>query len=74
MKKILLSSVLLLVSLEVNAAWGDCWIIPKSQCPHAELSGKNLNGANITGATLIGATLCNTVMPDGTVNNSSCTQ
>jgi uncharacterized protein YjbI with pentapeptide repeats len=36
------------------------------------LSDADLSGANIAGAALSGAILCNTVMPDGKVNNSSC--
>jgi uncharacterized protein YjbI with pentapeptide repeats len=31
-----------------------------------------MSGANISEATLTGATFCNTVMPDGKLNNSSC--
>ena len=39
---------------------------------NADLTDADLSGSNIAGATLTGATFCNTVMPDGKVNNSSC--
>ena len=35
-------------------------------------TGSNLTGANLTGVSLDGVILCNTTMPDGTINNSSC--
>ena len=38
----------------------------------SNLSGANLTGANLTGVSLDGVILCNTTMPDGTINNSSC--
>jgi Pentapeptide repeats (8 copies) len=43
----------------------------------ADLSDANLRQANlalatVTGAVLSGATFCNTTMPDGSINNSSC--
>jgi len=53
LKKILLSSTFLLAFLAANASWAECWIIPKSQCPHAELSGRNLAGADMHGAHLL---------------------
>jgi uncharacterized protein YjbI with pentapeptide repeats len=38
----------------------------------AFLSGADLTGAILTGADLTGATFCDTIMPDGTINNSDC--
>ena len=31
-----------------------------------------LTGANLTRVSLDGVILCNTTMPDGTINNTSC--
>ena len=53
MKKILLGAVSLLASLGANAGLIECSIIPKSQCPHAEFSGKNLAQANLQEAHLL---------------------
>jgi uncharacterized protein YjbI with pentapeptide repeats len=38
----------------------------------ADLTGANLKGVNLTGVILDGVIFCNTTMPDGTINNSSC--
>ena len=35
-------------------------------------TGANLTGAILEGVSLDGVILCNTTMPDGTINNSSC--
>ena len=35
-------------------------------------SGADLTGANLRGVNLDGVILCNTTMPDGTINNTSC--
>jgi len=35
-------------------------------------TGADLTGANLGGVSLDGVILCNTTMPDGTINNSSC--
>ena len=35
-------------------------------------SGADLTGANLRGVSLDGVILCNTTMPDGTINNTSC--
>ena len=51
-------------------------------CVKCDLSGAhlrsiNLKGANLKGAVLVdarmyGAILCNTIMPDGSIDNSGC--
>tara|TARA_B100000686_G_C16589711_1_gene862664 strand:- start:311 stop:550 length:240 start_codon:yes stop_codon:yes gene_type:complete len=38
----------------------------------ANLTGADLTGANLRGVDLDGVILCNTIMPDGSINNSSC--
>lgn len=38
----------------------------------AYLFGATLTGANLTGAILTNAQYCNTIMPNGTVNNANC--
>ena len=43
-----------------------------SDLPPTNFSGADLTGANLTGVSLDGVIFCNTTMPDGTINNSSC--
>ncbi|MBM3366254.1 MAG: pentapeptide repeat-containing protein, partial [Betaproteobacteria bacterium] len=38
----------------------------------ANLKGANLKGATTAGTKFEGAKLCNTIMPDGSVNDSGC--
>jgi uncharacterized protein YjbI with pentapeptide repeats len=40
--------------------------------PPTNFTGANLTGANLEGVSLDGVILCNTIIPDGTTNNSSC--
>jgi uncharacterized protein YjbI with pentapeptide repeats len=35
-------------------------------------TGADLTGANLEGVSIGGVILCNTTMPDGTLNNTSC--
>ena len=66
--------IILLVSL---LAWH--WFQDKSvqatngsDPPPTNFTGADLTGAILGGVSLDGVILCNTTMPDGTVNNSSC--
>ena len=43
-----------------------------SDMPPTNFTGADLTGANLGGVSLDGVVLCNTTMPDGTINNSSC--
>jgi hypothetical protein len=43
-----------------------------SDMPPTNFSGADLTGANLSGVSLDGVILCNTTMPDGTINNTSC--
>jgi uncharacterized protein YjbI with pentapeptide repeats len=43
-----------------------------SDMPPTNFTGADLTGANLGGVSLDGAILCNTTMPDGTINNTSC--
>jgi uncharacterized protein YjbI with pentapeptide repeats len=43
-----------------------------SDMPAKNFTGADLRGANLAGVSLDGVILCNTTMPDGTINNSSC--
>ena len=43
-----------------------------SDMPPTNFTGADLTGANLGGVSLDGMILCNTTMPDGTINNSSC--
>ena len=44
----------------------------RSNLPATNLTGADLTGANLKGVNLDGVILCNTTMPDGAINNSSC--
>ena len=43
-----------------------------SDMPPTNFTGADLTGANLGGVSLDGVILCNTTMPDGKINNSSC--
>ena len=43
-----------------------------SDMPLTNFTGADLTGANLAGVSLNGVILCNTTMPDGTINNTSC--
>ena len=43
-----------------------------SDMPPTNFTGADLTGANLGGVSLGGVILCNTTMPDGTINNTSC--
>jgi uncharacterized protein YjbI with pentapeptide repeats len=46
--------------------------VTSSDMPPTNFTGADLTGANLGGVSLDGVILCNTTMPDGTINNSSC--
>ena len=43
-----------------------------SDTPPTNFTRADLTGANLGGVSLDGVILCNTTMPDGTINNTSC--
>jgi uncharacterized protein YjbI with pentapeptide repeats len=43
-----------------------------SDMPPTNFTGADLTGAKLGAVSLDGVILCNTTMPDGTINNSSC--
>jgi uncharacterized protein YjbI with pentapeptide repeats len=43
-----------------------------SDMPATNFTGADLSAANLLGVSLDGVILCNTTMPDGTINNTSC--
>ena len=43
-----------------------------SDMPATNFTNADLTGAILGGVSLDGVILCNTTMPDGTINNSSC--
>ena len=43
-----------------------------SDMPPTNFTRADLTGANLGGVSLDGVILCNTTMPDGKINNSSC--
>ena len=43
-----------------------------SDMPPTNFTGADLTGANLGAVSLDGVILCETAMPDGTINNSSC--
>ena len=40
--------------------------------PPTNFTGADLKGASLAGLSLYGVILCNTTMPDGTINDTSC--
>ena len=64
-------STIPIIFLECNKV--DNWIYEQSiQFNGADLTGANLSGSLIRIDDLRGAVLCNTVMPDGKINNLGC--
>lgn len=53
MSKRMVGGVMAGLLLGSTAAWADCWIIPKSQCPHAALAGKQAPGADMHEAMMV---------------------
>ena len=43
-----------------------------SDMPPTNFTGADLTGASLGEVSLDGVILCNTTMPDGTINNTSC--
>jgi hypothetical protein len=43
-----------------------------SDMPPTNFTGADPTGAKLGGVSLDGVILCNTTMPDGTINNTSC--
>jgi hypothetical protein len=43
-----------------------------SDMPPTNFTGADLTVANLGGVSLDGVILCNTTLPDGTINNTSC--
>ena len=43
-----------------------------SNTPPTNFTGADLTGATLGEVSLDGVILCNTTMPDGTINNTSC--
>jgi uncharacterized protein YjbI with pentapeptide repeats len=43
-----------------------------SDMPPTSFTGADLTGANLRGVSLDSVILCNTTMPDGTINKTSC--
>jgi len=43
-----------------------------SDMPPTNFTGADLTGANLGEVSLDGVILCKTIMPDGTINNTSC--
>ena len=43
-----------------------------SDMPPTNFTGADLTEAKLGGVSLDGVILCNTTMPDGTINNTSC--
>jgi uncharacterized protein YjbI with pentapeptide repeats len=43
-----------------------------SDMPPTNFTRADLTGAKLSGVSLDGVILCNTTMPDGTINNTSC--
>jgi uncharacterized protein YjbI with pentapeptide repeats len=77
MKKIMLLIIMVAVTFiwyefqgqSVHAANGR---ETSSDIPPTNFTGADLTGAILGGVSLDGVILCNTTMPDGKINNTSC--
>ena len=77
MKKLVLkiigfAATFVLYSFEDKSVTATTGSETSSDMPPTNFTGADLTGANLGGVTLYGVILCNTTMPDGTINNSSC--
>ena len=64
-----------LVSICVLIALSLVWYGFQNQSTEAMNTSQTITdftGADLTGVSLDGVILCNTTMPDGTINNTSC--
>ena len=46
--------------------------LTEAELNFADLSDSDLTGADLSNSDLTGTTFCNTMMPDGSVNNADC--
>ena len=77
MRKIILLIIMVAVTFtwyEVNgkSVYATTGSESSANMPPTNFTGADLTGANLGGVSLDGVILCNTTMPDGTINNSSC--
>ena len=77
MKKLVLIAIMIAATfiwygLEGKSATAKPESETSSDMPRTNFTGADLTGANLGGVSLDGVILCNTTMPDGTINNSSC--
>ena len=77
MKKILLLIIMVAVTFtwyEFNgkSVYATTGSETSSDIPPTNFTGADLTGAILGGVSLDGVILCNTTMPDGTINNTSC--
>ena len=77
MKKLFLIIIVIAASLfwygfQGNSVKATAGSKTSSDMPPTNFTGADLTGANLAGVSLDGVILCNTTMPDGTINNSSC--
>ena len=77
MKKIILLIIMVAVTFtwyEFNgkSVYATTGSETSSDMPPTNFTGADLTGANLGGVSLDGVILCNTTMPDGTINNTSC--
>ena len=54
---------------EANLTGAD---LTEAELNFADLSNSDLTGADLSNSDLTGTTFCNTMMPDGSVNNADC--
>jgi hypothetical protein len=72
MKKLCLLITVVAVSFIWYGLQSDAVIATTGSESIADMPPTNFTGANLEGVSLVGVILCNTTMPDGTINNSSC--
>ena len=72
MKSFILMIILIVITIFCYGFPGKRDTATEGSLTSTNFSGSDLTGANLTGVTLDRVIFCNTIMPDGTINNSGC--
>jgi uncharacterized protein YjbI with pentapeptide repeats len=72
MKSFVLMIILLAITIFCYGFPGKRDTATEGSVTSTNFSGANMTGANLTGVNLDRVIFCNSIMPDGTINNSGC--